>query len=43
VVTGTATINNHAVIEGDGLAFESETVIAIVDPADTEIIVFDLV
>jgi redox-sensitive bicupin YhaK (pirin superfamily) len=43
VVTGTATINNQPVIEGDGLAFESETVIAIVDPADTEIIVFDLI
>jgi redox-sensitive bicupin YhaK (pirin superfamily) len=43
VVTGTAVINNHAVIEGDGLAFESETVITIVDPADAEIIVFDLV
>jgi len=43
VVTGTATINNHAVIEGDGLAFESETVITIVDPIDAEIIVFDLV
>ena len=43
VVTGTATINNQPVIEGDGLAFESETVITIVDPADAEIIVFDLV
>jgi len=43
VVAGTATINNQPVIEGDGLAFESETVITIVDPADAEIIVFDLV
>jgi len=43
VVTGTATINNQPVVEGDGLAFESETVITIVDPIDAEIIVFDLV
>jgi quercetin 2,3-dioxygenase len=43
VVTGTATINNQPVIEGDGLAFESENSISIVDPIEAEIILFDLV
>ena len=42
VVTGSATINNHPVVEGDGLAFESETAITITDPTESEIIVFDL-
>ena len=43
VVTGTATINGQPVIEGDGLSFEQEAHIAITDPAESEIIVFDLV
>ena len=43
VVTGTATINEQAVTEGDGLAFESEPKIKILDPADSEIILFDLI
>jgi redox-sensitive bicupin YhaK (pirin superfamily) len=42
VVTGTATINNQPVVEGDGLSFESETSVTIVDPIDAEIILFDL-
>jgi redox-sensitive bicupin YhaK (pirin superfamily) len=43
IVTGTATINDQPVIEGDGLAFEQESQIAITDPVDAEIILFDLV
>jgi redox-sensitive bicupin YhaK (pirin superfamily) len=43
VVTGTATINNQPVVEGDGLSFEHETQIAITDPTESEIILFDLV
>jgi len=43
VVTGTATVNSQPVIEGDGLAFESENSISIVDPIEAEIILFDLV
>jgi len=43
VVTGTAEINGHAVTEGDGLAFDQENRIEIVNPAESEIIVFDLV
>jgi len=43
VVTGTATINEQAVTEGDGLSFESELAIAISNPVDSEIILFDLV
>ena len=43
VVTGTATINQQAVTEGDGLSFESESAIAIFNPVDLEIILFDLV
>jgi quercetin 2,3-dioxygenase len=43
VITGTANVNGHAVIEGDGLSFESESAITIHDPADSEIILFDLV
>jgi len=42
VVTGTADINGQAVKEGDGLAFESETFLEITQPAETEIILFDL-
>lgn len=42
VVTGTAEINGHAVEEGDGMSFESETQIVIADAVDSEIILFDL-
>jgi len=42
VVKGTAQINGQSVTEGDGLSFESESNIAIVDPCDAEIILFDL-
>jgi len=43
VVSGTATINGQPVIEGDGLSFENENRIEIVNPVESEIIVFDLV
>jgi quercetin 2,3-dioxygenase len=43
VITGTATVNGQAVAEGDGLSFASESAITIHDPADSEIILFDLV
>jgi hypothetical protein len=43
VVSGTATINNIPVVEGDGLSFENETEIEIFNPVESEIIVFDLV
>jgi redox-sensitive bicupin YhaK (pirin superfamily) len=43
VVSGTASINGQAVVEGDGLSFEQESQIVIIDPVDSEIIVFDLV
>jgi redox-sensitive bicupin YhaK (pirin superfamily) len=43
VVTGTAVVNNQPVVEGDGLSFEQEAQIVITDPAESEIIVFDLV
>lgn len=43
VVNGTATINDHGVIEGDGIAFEAESNITITQPNQAEIIVFDLV
>ena len=43
VVSGTTTINNISVAEGDGLSFENETEIEIFDPTESEIILFDLV
>ena len=43
VVTGTAVINDQPVVEGDGLAFETESKIEIINPTELEIIVFDLV
>ena len=43
VVTGTAEINGQAVVEGDGLSFESENRIEIVNPAESEIVLFDLI
>ena len=42
VVTGTALINGQSVTEGDGMSFEQESVIAITDPEEAEIILFDL-
>ena len=42
VVTGTAKINELDVIEGDGLSFAEETIITISNPAESEIILFDL-
>ena len=42
VVTGTATINDHPVVEGDGLSFEHETGITIKPTRESEIILFDL-
>ena len=42
VVNGTATINNIDLIEGDGLSFSKETSITLINPNQTEIIVFDL-
>ena len=42
VVNGTATINNIDLIEGDGLSFSQETSITLINPNQTEIIVFDL-
>jgi len=43
VVKERAEINGQAVQEGDGLSFENETAIEILNPAELEIIVFDLV
>ena len=43
VVAGTAVINDQPVVEGDGLAFEAESRIEIINPTELEIIVFDLV
>ena len=42
VVTGTAVINDQAVAEGDGLAFENENSIIITGAEESEIILFDL-
>ena len=42
VVSGTATINGIRVIEGDGLSFEKEVEIEIFNPAESELILFDL-
>ena len=42
VVTGESTINGIDVIEGDGLSFVDEDLITIVNPNNSEIILFDL-
>ena len=42
VISGTSTLNNIPLIEGDGLSFENEDVINIVTDSETEIILFDL-
>jgi len=42
VVTGTLSVNNIDLIEGDGLSFVDESVINITNATDSEIILFDL-
>ena len=42
VVTGTAKVNDLDLIEGDGLSYDSESVITISNPNNSEIILFDL-
>jgi hypothetical protein len=42
VVAGAARVNDLDLIEGDGLSFDEETVLQIVDPDEIEIILFDL-
>ena len=42
MVTGTAQINGQSATEGDGMSFQQESVIAITDPEEAEIILFDL-
>lgn len=42
VVSGTSTINGIDLIEGDGLSFVEEKMISIINPVETEIILFDL-
>lgn len=42
VVSGTLTINENNLVEGDGLSFEDEESIDIKSPIDSEIILFDL-
>ena len=42
VISGTPQVNNLALVEGDGLSFESESEIIINSNSDSEIILFDL-
>lgn len=42
VVSGTVTVNDRELIEGDGLSYDSESVITITNPNESEIILFDL-
>jgi redox-sensitive bicupin YhaK (pirin superfamily) len=42
VVTGTVTVNDIDLIEGDGLSFSDESNIRITNPNESEIILFDL-
>jgi hypothetical protein len=42
VVSGTSTLNNIDLIEGDGLSFTEEDKINIITDIETEIILFDL-
>jgi redox-sensitive bicupin YhaK (pirin superfamily) len=42
MVTGAATVNGANYAEGDGLSFEQESCIQIANPAESEIILFDL-
>ena len=43
VISGTSTLNGIDLIEGDGLSFTNESIITIINPTETEIILFDLV
>jgi redox-sensitive bicupin YhaK (pirin superfamily) len=43
VISGTSTINNIDLIEGDGLSFTNENIITITKANEIEIILFDLV
>ena len=42
VVTGTVTVNDRDLIEGDGLSYDDESIITITNPNESEIILFDL-
>lgn len=42
IVTGTVTVNNLNLIEGDGLSYDNESVITITNAHESEIILFDL-
>jgi hypothetical protein len=42
VVSGTMTVNNTSLIEGDGLSFSDESIITIANALDSEVILFDL-
>ena len=42
VISGTATVNDRELIEGDGLSYDSESVITITNANESEIILFDL-
>jgi hypothetical protein len=42
VVTGTLTVNDLNLIEGDGLSFIDESLINITSPTESEVILFDL-
>jgi len=42
IITGTITINNIELIEGDGLSFSEESIITITNTNESEIILFDL-
>jgi redox-sensitive bicupin YhaK (pirin superfamily) len=42
VVVGELEVNSIPLIEGDGLSFINETILSITNPADCEIILFDL-
>ena len=42
VVNGTVTVNGIDLIEGDGLSYDSESVLTINNPNESEIILFDL-
>jgi redox-sensitive bicupin YhaK (pirin superfamily) len=42
VVSGTVTVNDRELIEGDGLSYADESIITITNPNECEIILFDL-
>jgi len=43
VVTGSLNVNNIDLIEGDGLSFTEESILTIINPNESEVILFDLV